>query len=284
MSVILSISAIRDRVWAAGPGGLFLVTDEGLEPVPQPQEQPTSCLALPERILVGGAPHGVAYRPWEPSEMPGPEWAEGWQAAWMDQVQEPVLCLAASPDVETSGLVLAGTDGGGVLRSTDGGRSWAVSNFGLENLTVLDLAWAPAGAGAWPGREVAFAATEDGIYRSPGGGRGWKRCLAARGVILSLAVSPDFHETGLALAGAEERGLLISQDFGHSFVPLNQGPRQVNALVVTPAGWLLSDDEQLWGSGDGVHWEPIPDSRPALTLAWTEAGLLAGDEEGVWRV
>ena len=283
MSVILSISATRDQVWAAGPGGLFLFRDGQLEPVPQPQEQLTCCLALPDRLLVGGAPHGVAYHPVQGGD-PDASWAEGWQAAWVDQVPEPVLCLVASPDVAESGVVLAGTDGGGVLRSTDGGRSWRVSNFGLENLTVLNLAWAPLTPSSWPGREVVFAVTEDGIYRSPGGGRGWKRCLAARGVFLSLAVSPDFHDTGLALAGSEDRGLFISQDFGHSFVPLNQGPRQVNALVVTPAGWLLSDEEQLWGSGDGIHWEPIPDSRPALTLAWSEQGLFAGGEEGVWQV
>lgn len=288
MSVILSIASTEKLSWAAGPTGLFLVQNGTLSPVAQPQQHVTCCAALADRVLVGGAPFGVAFNTLSKltvADIHDPAWADNWQTAWVDEVNEMVLCLAPAPDVEDSGVLLAGTAGGGVLRSTDRGRTWYTCNFGLQNYSVLCLAWAPpTPADGWPGREIVFAGTEGGLYRSPGAGRGWSRCTGIQDVVQCLAISPDFHDSGLVLAGTEDAGLWRSDDQGRSFVRVPDAPERINALAAVPGGWILSDPVQLWQSVDGLHWTPIPGTRPALVLVAGEDGVLAGGESGVWTV
>jgi hypothetical protein len=55
----------------------------------------------------------------------------------------------------------------------------------------------------------------------------------------------------------------------------------VDALVATEHGWLLSDAEGIWRSGDGLAWHKIEGSRPALVLFNTPTGVWAGGEHGV---
>ncbi|GIV79799.1 MAG: hypothetical protein KatS3mg050_4193 [Litorilinea sp.] len=276
MPIILSLSKNQDTLWAAGPEGLFRVTDAGLEAVPQPQEHLYCCCAIHDRILVGGLPHGVAY---------SLQMGENWQAGWMDNVEAPVVALAPDPQVEQSGVLLAATDGGGILRTTNRGQHWYLRNFGLRSFTVLALAWAPpAPADAWPRWQYVFAATEEGVYHSPNGGRGWKRSECPEAIYQTLAVDPDFHRTGVVLAGTEGQGLFRSTDAGHSFQPVPDTPAQVNALLATPTGWLLSDESQLWHSADGLHWTPMPGSQAALVFLADGERVWAGNDEGVTTV
>jgi hypothetical protein len=127
---------------------------------------------------------------------------------------------------------------------------------------------------------VVFAGTETGVYRSPNGGRGWKRSEGLDGVVQVIALAPDFHQSGLVLAGTESMGLWRSTDSGRTFKPVANGPQRVDALTSTAKGWLLSDESGLWRSADGQSWIAIPDSRPALTLFRTEQGIWAGGEDG----
>jgi photosystem II stability/assembly factor-like uncharacterized protein len=276
MPIILSLSKNHDTLWAAGPEGLFRVTDAGLEAVPQPQEHLYCCCAIHDRILVGGLPHGVAY---------SLQMGENWQAGWMDNVEAPVVALAPDPQVEQSGVLLAATDGGGILRTANRGQHWYLRNFGLRSFTVLALAWAPpAPADAWPRWQYVFAATEEGVYHSPNGGRGWKRSECPEAIYQTLAVDPDFHRTGVVLAGTEGQGLFRSTDAGHSFQPVPDTPAQVNALLATPTGWLLSDESQLWHSNDGLRWTPMPGSQAALVFLADGERVWVGNDEGVITV
>lgn len=273
MAIILSISEANDVQWAAGPHGLFQVGDGELIPVLQPMERLACTLALPQRLLVGGGPYGVAYTA---------DQGQNWQAAWMSGCQSAVLVLAADPDVEHSAVVLAGTEGEGVLRTTDRGGYWAPCNFGLRNYTILSLAWAPiAPQGQWSRREIVFAATEEGIYRSPNGGRGWRRAECPDLVYQILAVSPNFHNDGVVMAGSEMDGLWRSTDGGRSFARVASAPEQINALCAWEGGWLLSAAEELWHSSTGVDWRPVAGSAPVLVLRPGDGVILTGDEEGL---
>lgn len=272
MPIILSLTKSNNELWAAGPEGLFKVNGHGLEPVPQPQQELACCASDGTRVLVGGLPHGTAF---------SRDAGDNWQASWMDAVDTSVLCIAPDPRVAESGVLLAGSAGGGILRSQNRGESWLVCNFGLYDFTVLALAWAPiAPADAWPQWEVVFAGTEEGVYRSPNGGRGWRRSEGLEGVVQSLAVGQDFHTTGIVLAGTESLGLWRSSDGGRSFAQVTDGPQRVDALTATPTGWLLSDETGLWRSADGLQWTHIPESKPALVLLSTEQGVWCGGEEG----
>ena len=273
MPILLSLSSHAGRLWGAGPEGLYRIEDGGLQPVPQPHQFPTCCLAVEDRLLVGGAPLGVTFSLDE---------GANWQASWMDYLDARVVALAADPRVQETGVLLAGTEGGGVLRSSDRGRSWTPANVGLRDYQVLALAWAsPAPPAAWPAWEVVFAGCEDGVYRSPNGGRAWKRSEGVLGVVLCIAAAPDFHRSGVVLAGTEDAGLWRSTDGGHCFAPVTGAPQSINALAVNGDGWLLSDSECLWRSPDGLAWERVPGSAPSLALLATAEGVLAAHEDGV---
>lgn len=274
MPVILALTQTHNAVWALGPEGLFAVADGTLTAVPQPDAQPMCCYHDGERLYVGGATHGLAYTT--------PD--GGWQAGWLDGVTAPVVCLVADPDHQHSGVLLAGTAGGGVLRTTNRGRHWSVCNFGLFDFDVLTLAWAPVQpAELWPPVQVIFAGALGGVYRSPNGGRGWKQVATTPAPILTLAVAPDFHTGGAVLAGAEGAGLWRSDDGGYTFAPVAGAPQVVNALLALPGGWLLSDAEHIWRSADGLNWTAT-DQPPALTFLATSGGVLAGGMDGVYWV
>ena len=187
-------------------------------------------------------------------------------------------------------MILAGSEGEGVLRSRDRGLRWMPSNFGLRNLTVLTLAWAPPmKENAWPRWQVVFAGTEEGIYRSPNAGLGWKRSESADAAYQTVAVAPDVHCSGVVLAGTEEGGLWRSTDGGRTFAGVKDAPEQVNALLALSNGsggggsanWLLSDDTQLWSSQDGSAWSQVEGSTPALCMLEVDGSVYVGGENGV---
>jgi hypothetical protein len=274
MPVILALTQAHDDLWALGPEGLFTVAGGALTAIPQPDAQPACCYHDGERLFVGGATHGLAYT------MPD----GGWQAGWLDGVTAPVVCLTADPDQQHSGVLLAGTAGGGVLRTTNRGRHWSVCNFGLFDFDVLALAWAPVQPAAlWPPVQVVFAGALGGVYRSPNGGRGWKQVATTPAPVLTLAVAPDFHTSGVVLAGTEGGGLWRAADGGYTFAPVPGAPQVVNALLARPDGWLLSDAERIWRSADGLTWTAT-DQPPALTFLATSDGVLAGGMDGVYWV
>ena len=273
MAIILSISAIGEQRWAAGPDGLFALHKGALLPSPQPMEWLTVCSAIHDRLLLGGGPHGLAYLYCG---------GEQWQAAWTGGATKAALCVAPHPDVFHTAVILAGTEGDGVLRSTDRGHRWTPCNYGLLNYTVLTLTWAALDPAArWPGREMVFAGTEEGIYRSPSGGRAWKRSDVPDATYQSIAISPSFHRDGLVLAGTEEQGLWRSADSGLTFALVADAPSCINSLAALDGRWLLSDEEQLWCSVDGLAWQPVAGSEAALVLSVTAEGILAGTENGV---
>jgi hypothetical protein len=275
MSIILSLSHANGSLWAAGPEGLYTSTGGDLQAVIQPEANLYCCCAIHDRVLVGGLPHGVAFKH---------NGTDTWQAGWTDAVDAPVVTLAADPQVEHTGVLLAGTDGGGILRTINRGSHWYSRNYGLRSFNVLALAWAPpAPATAWPRWQMAFAATEEGVYHSPNGGRGWKRSECPEHVYQTLAVDQGYHTTGVVLVGTEGDGLLRSNDGGLSFAPVPGTPSQINALAALAGGWLLSDAERLWHSHDGLTWTPIGDT-PALVLLATDHQVWAGSEHGLTPV
>ena len=99
-----------------------------------------------------------------------------------------------------------------------------------------------------------------------------------------IAVAPDFHRSGLVLVGTEDRSLWRSADGGHSFARVEGAPDRVDALTATADGWLLSDDQGLLHSPDGLTWTRVGGAAPALILLNTQDGVWAGSESGIARV
>ncbi len=277
MPLILSLAQLNvpagSETLAACPEGLFRVEADQFVPVAQPQVNLYCCAASGGRLFVGGLPHGIAY-----SDDAGASWT----ACWLDGVEAPAVCIA--PDPRGNGGLLAGTEGGGILHSSDTGASWTVGNLGLRSFNVLALAWAPPTPDNFPAWETVFAATDEGVYRSPNGGLGWRRCAGVQGVVQAIAVSPNWANDGVVIAGTEASGLFYSADKGHHFAPVDQAPQQIDALATTATGWLLTNDAGLWASADGWQWALIDASIPALVLLAAADVVLAGGEFGLKRV
>ncbi len=277
MPLILSFAQLNTpagiETVAASPEGLFRVEADQFVPLAQPQTNLYCCAASGARLFVGGLPHGIAY-----SDDAGASWA----ACWLDGVEAPALCIA--PDPRGEGVLLAGTEGAGILRSTDNGASWTVCNLGLRSFNVLALAWAAPTPDTFPAWETVFAATDEGVYRSPNGGRGWRRCASVQGVVQALAVSPNWAQDGVVIAGTEASGLFYSADKGHHFTPVDGAPLQIDALAAVGDDWLLTNQAGLWASTDGWHWVLIDASIPALVMLIADAAVLAGGEFGLKRL
>jgi len=206
----------------------------------------------------------------------------------------PVFALAADPS--GGGLLLAGTETGVVLRSTDGGASWTATRPGLGR-GVAALAFDPDHPG------VVLAGTRGaGVWRSADGGSTWQQQAGTE----ARTVRAFAFSQGVALAGGDQ-GVLVSRD-GGPWTAAGLAQVRVSALAASAdAGAPLlaagGDATQageplpLYVSDDGGRtWSPASASGMAGSgmvsalavagelLAGTNAGLFASADRGAtWR-
>jgi hypothetical protein len=159
----------------------------------------------------------------------------GWQG--VRAAAQPIETLAVSPAFAADRRVFAGTAGGGLLVSTDGGAAWAPANTGLGNSDVRDLAVISQPA------LTLFAATADGLWRTTLDSAPW------------LAVAPPALGF-LAETGSDEamvRRLTVGGTAGLDWT----------AAITPPADWL--------------SLEPLAGDIPGtLTVTANARGLLTG--------
>jgi photosystem II stability/assembly factor-like uncharacterized protein len=253
-TVIAGAADVDGRLLIATSAGVFRREDERWLPLAnQPSAAFLQAFAAADNFICLGGASLLVY-----SADGGRTWNRG-QISALDQ---PVTCLALSPNFAQDRALLAGTDGAGILRSTDGGKYWRYASFGLQDFSVTALACAPT----WDDREVVFASAAEGLYRSPNGGRAWK--YAGQGlegcVVLSIVPSPNFVDDGVVFVGTEEHGVFRSCDGGFTWAPcavtLEPGTcfPAVNALWVAPDGSAalagLDDGTVLRSRDGGASW------------------------------
>lgn len=128
----------------------------------------------------------------------------------------------------------------GILRSTDGGRTWSPS--GLEGLTIADLATDPRDS------QVLYAIAtarikyfrpssgNSGIFESTDGGRSWERIGHAitNPYLTSITLDPSNPDTVYVTIYGD--GVYRSRDGGRTWEPLNRGltNKDLQALVIDP--------------------------------------------------
>ncbi|RME76309.1 MAG: hypothetical protein D6784_06165, partial [Chloroflexi bacterium] len=192
------------------------------------------------------------------------------EEAWSD-----IQAIAFAPDFAQSGLAFAWLEGGGLLRSEDGGQTWTrVANEAVQYYSVQTLAVVPDGrlfAGAlgghllvssdrgetWtdletrlPGQRMwssalAFAGqtvllgTDTGIFRSDDGGQSWSE--ASEGLPVDEAwdrpagVRALVVSGGRIYAGLTVGGVVVSEDGGQSWRPAAMAAAPVSEIAATPA-------------------------------------------------
>ncbi len=185
---------------------------------------------------------------------------------------QAVACLAADPLAE--GVVFAGTQGNGVLRSSDRGITWQTAGLGGE--IVKSLAVSPLEKG------VVFAGTKPArIFASDDGGESWQERKSFRRIpgrwfwlspaetpftayVQAIALSPI--DRNVMLAGIEAGAVVRSADGGETWTGHRKGSlRDCHSLIFhsTDGDWAY----EAGGSGGGASvsrdggqtWRPAGD-------------------------
>jgi photosystem II stability/assembly factor-like uncharacterized protein len=84
--------------------------------------------------------------------------------------------------------LLVAVPGYGIRKTEDGGQTWMMCNAGLTSLYLNSLAFDPTNP------QVAYAATDGGLFYTANGGTEWhplQEGLGANSVVYSVAVDPN---------------------------------------------------------------------------------------------
>ena len=166
------------------------------------------------------------------------------------QLGSPVEAVAAGYDVRALAVdpgdphnVFAGTQGSGVLRSEDAGRTWRPS--GLDGRIVKSLAISPAGP------QLLFAGTKPAaVFVSCDAGRSWEEVAGFRRVrrwfwfspaeapfsayVQAIAISPG--DPNVVMAGIEAGAVVRSADRGATWQGHRRGSlRDCHQLIAHPS-------------------------------------------------
>lgn len=180
------------------------------------------------------------------------------------------------------------TDGAGVWRSLDEGRTWESSMDEMRNVrptTVERL-------GISDGRRFLAGSRASGLFRTEDGGATWSRVSPGllRGDgrdVLDLEASPSFDEDGTVFA-ATTYGVWKSADGGTTWADTGHpGDAPVRALAVSPQ---FGDDRTLFADGyrstdGGTTWSEVdgidrPWRSAAVSPRFATDGLvLVGTDE-----
>jgi len=181
-------------------------------------------------------------------------------------------------------------DGGGIYRSTDGGRTWQTANEGLALtcMNVLDIAVHPAD----PNRALA-AVLYEGLYETTDGGASWKKMDCGPDHPDIRAIRYDPQNPSLIYLGAEGGGTFKSADGGKTWRRTNRGmdaEASIRSLVIDPfdtrvlyAGdwrmglYLSTDRGESWRR---VSSPMITRSILSLDISCDGRTLYAGTEGG----
>jgi len=276
-SPVLALASGYGTVWAGGVGGVARYkTNWQLQNASLPLSLVTALCYAGGWLLAGG-PEGFAR---------SSDDGDNWQLAHISGTPFPVAVIMASPRFTNDATALAGTVGGGVLRTENAGRTWKPSNFGMQNFEVLGLTWKSG--------DIVLAATSDGIYRSPNGGRAWKATQGAESLsIAAITFLPD----GSALAALENGGLLCSTDAGSSWTDFhNNLPQdaQPTLLDVIEDGTIILStlEHGTFRSKDrGNAWEVFtPESALTSSVDGQKAyiglpdGIMLLEQESITRL
>jgi|GEM_PF-3206525 len=172
----------------------------------------------------------------------------------------PVNAIAIDSDAGDpldSSTVYAGTGGGGVYKSEDGGFTWTAVNRGLSNQDVLCLILDSAGT-------TLYAGTRGGVFQSQDGGAIWTRHVQG----LTDWVVQTLVEAGTRLvAGTATRGIFWTDDIGSGWTEATTNvtaQKSTNGNVtdiVSPISSVLYASTWEGGvfrsSNSGATWTPL---------------------------
>ncbi|HTY37705.1 MAG TPA: T9SS type A sorting domain-containing protein [Bacteroidota bacterium] len=156
--------------------------------------------------------------------------------------------------VDSTGAILLGTGGFGVLRSSDDGATW--DKIGFPFVTVTGVVLSPTGSWLVAVSIPTYAgnAASSGVYRSTDSGKNWQFVIPNQTISL-LKVLPS----GTVIACSGEGGLR-STDGGTSWMKAAICPPNILDISPIPTGKLLagSSSGMFTSTDDGQTWTGAP--------------------------
>ncbi len=158
-------------------------------------------------------------------------------------------------------LYAGATDGGGVRKSLDGGRTWKPSNAGLASLHVTAIAVDPVNP------DTLYAATARGVFVSVDGGGAWAAHNEGLSDVRIFALAINPRSPGTVYAGGFGGRVYTTLDQGGHWTEMRVGPPvyRVTALLADSGG---SSDPSL------------ENQRPALYAGTSGGGAFRSEDGG----
>lgn len=183
--------------------------------------------------------------------------------------------------VNASGDVFAGTQGGGVFRSTDQGTNWTGVNAGLTNLDVRSLAINPRGD--------LFAATGGGVFRSADNGARWT--VVNSGIKDLNVLSVATYSGGIVFIGTQNGEIDRSTDHGGSWttvklsLPFSLTP-PILSLAIESRGYIFAGPGTsalgggvLRSTDNGTSWRQNGPNNVRSLAIKCGVGIFAGTQD-----
>jgi photosystem II stability/assembly factor-like uncharacterized protein len=152
-----------------------------------------------------------------------------------------VTAHAIAVDPQNPDIVYVGTEGEGVFRSIDGGKSWSAANAGIDRESIGHIAIAPSPT-------TTLYASSKKLFKSLDSGATWSQILD--GNVTGIAVDPVDSNRVFVTLGNDQMmkpgGVLLSIDGGHNFAHIEVGLQatDVTALAMDP-----TNHNVLWCGG-----------------------------------
>ena len=203
---------------------------------------------------------------------------QNWTLIAVPQVDSFVSSLAFGNNV-----LLAGTQGNGLFRSTDNGQTFALAG-NSTTAGILDVRSVLANGA------TMFAGTANGIFRSTDSGATWARVFTSTWPVISVSLvgTTLYASQSLSVGGA----LLRSTDNGTTWTDANLA--QVVTSVVASGTTLIATAVQNNNTSNGIYvstnnavtWTPVTgvaNTPLAFKLVTQGATIYAATGIGVFR-
>ncbi len=175
-----------------------------------------------------------------------------WNKADIPSLGNMLHCVSVNDSV-----VIAGSDGSGIIISTDFGITWNEANNGLANKYVQSF--------LFDGNQI-FAGTYDGVFISSDEGKNWE---SRNSGIQNFTIQSLFKMNGILYAGTGSKGVYISTDSGSSWSASNKGIENSSVTSFAQLGsniFIGTDNTGIYYTSDnGKNWSQsktnLPDSQ-----------------------
>src|SRR5260221_3811122 len=184
--------------------------------------------------------------------------------------------VAMIMDPRTPTTAFAGTSGAGILKTVDGGATWATANGGLSTQNVSSLAIDPTTP------TTLYAGTDAGVFKSTDGGQSWAAANVGLVGTPQVNVKALAIESGAApnLYAATSSGVYKTTDGAAHWTSINAGiagltPRIIAIDPLSPSVIYLGVDDNVdypgvgvFRSGDaGASWVRMDDTFGIVAIA-----------------